>query len=218
MHSSHRATARLAPYLMPWIQVLAFAVYYDRMKSYAVLLRGVNVGGKNKIPMAALKERLQKTGFQDVTTYIQSGNVIVRSDRDPATIGSRVEAVLTSNFRLDSSIVKVLVLTYEELHAIVENRPKAFGSQPEKYHYDVIFLMDYDVTEALAICKTREGVDRLWAANGVIYFERLSSLRTKSRMSAIVGTLAYQSMTIRNWNTTTKLLALLQEGGNTLHS
>jgi uncharacterized protein (DUF1697 family) len=56
----------------------------------------------------------------------------------------------------------------------------------------------------------KEGVDRIWPGQGVVYSQRLSAQRTKSRLNKIVGTPAYKSMTIRNWNTTTKLLSLLE--------
>jgi uncharacterized protein (DUF1697 family) len=58
----------------------------------------------------------------------------------------------------------------------------------------------------------REGVDTVWAGDGVIYSQRLSALRTRSRLNKIMVATAYKSMTIRNWNTTTKLLALMQLG------
>ena len=63
----------------------------------------------------------------------------------------------------------------------------------------------------MKMVKLRDGVDRAWPGRGVVYFERLSAQRTKSRMSSIVGTPEYSNMTIRSWNTTTKLLALLDD-------
>jgi uncharacterized protein (DUF1697 family) len=64
----------------------------------------------------------------------------------------------------------------------------------------------------MKIVRLRDGVDQAWAGKGVVYFARLSAQRTKSRMSSIVGTPEYANMTIRNWATTTKLLAMLDEG------
>ena len=64
----------------------------------------------------------------------------------------------------------------------------------------------------MGVVVLREGVDQAWPGAGVLYFSRLSSLRTKSRMGSIVGTPEYQLMTIRSWTTTTKLLAILDEG------
>jgi uncharacterized protein (DUF1697 family) len=64
----------------------------------------------------------------------------------------------------------------------------------------------------MKVVDLRDGVDSAWAGRGVVYFQRLSARRTQSRMSKIVGTPEYSSMTIRNWRTTTKLLAMLDEG------
>jgi uncharacterized protein (DUF1697 family) len=71
--------------------------------------------------------------------------------------------------------------------------------------------MGIDATEAMPVSNPREGVDTVWPGDGVIYSQRLSAQWTKSRLNKIVGTPAYQSMTIRNWNTTTKLLKILEE-------
>jgi uncharacterized protein (DUF1697 family) len=181
------------------------------MNTYVILLRGINVGGKNKIPMAELKSFLEEQGFDNVKTFIQSGNVIVQSKLDAKTIGQKIEKSLPGKFKLDSSLIKVLVLTPKQLRLIVDNKPKGFGDQPEKYHSDVIFLMGISADEAIKIFNPREGVDQVWPGELAIYSQRLSAERTKSRLNKIVGTPAYQSMTIRNWNTTTKLLKLLEE-------
>ena len=180
------------------------------MKSYVVLLRGINVGGKNKISMTELKFCLEEQGFEDAMTYIQSGNVILRSSLDATALGQKIEAMLSNKFKLDSSIIKVLILTEDQLQAVIDERPKGFGEQPDKYHSDAIFLMGIDADQAMSVFNPREGVDQVWPGNGVIYSQRLSALRTKSRLSKIVGTPAYQSMTIRSWSTTTKLLSLMQ--------
>lgn len=179
------------------------------MKTYVVLLRGINVGGKNKVSMAELRKCLEALGFQNVATYIASGNVLLRSDKSPAEIQELIEAALPRAFKLDAELIKVLVLSHEQLRSVVSNRPKGFGDQPDIYHSDAIFLMGIGLTEAMPVFDPREGVDVVWPGKGVIYSQRLSALRTKSRLSKIVGTPAYKSMTIRNWNTTQTLLKLL---------
>jgi uncharacterized protein (DUF1697 family) len=181
------------------------------MKTYLLLLRGINVGGKNKMPMAALKLFLEEQGCTNVITYIQSGNVIVQSKLEAETLGQHIEKTLPKKFKLDSSIIKILVLTHKELQRIIDQRPQEFGDQPEKYHSDVIFLMGIDSAQAMSVFSPKEGVDKVWPGKNVIYSQRLSALRTKSRLSKIVGTREYQSMTIRNWNTTTKLLEMLKK-------
>lgn len=179
------------------------------MNTYVVLLRGINVGGKNKVSMAELKKHLEGLGFTHVSTYIASGNVILKSDKKPRDVQALVEAMLIKSFTLDSELIKVLVLTHRQLQAVVDDRPKGFGEHPEMYHSDAIFLMDIDTDQAMSVFMPREGVDMVWPGNGVIYSQRLSAMRTKSRLGRIIGTPAYKSMTIRSWNTTTKLLTIL---------
>lgn len=181
------------------------------MHTYVVLLRGINVGGKNKVPMAELRTCLEGLGFADVRTYIQSGNVILRSRKGAKSVADIIETELPRAFSLDSALVRVLVLTHAQLQAVVDERPTGFGDSPDTYHSDAIFLLDIPMEEALAVFDPREGVDRIWPGDGVIYSQRLSAERTTSRLSKIVGTRAYRSMTIRNWNTTTKLLTMLEE-------
>ncbi|MCC9145611.1 MULTISPECIES: DUF1697 domain-containing protein [unclassified Arthrobacter] len=179
------------------------------MPSYLALLRGINVGGRNKVPMQALRGHLSDLGYQQVSTYIASGNVLLASNDDAASIGSRIEAVLTDHLELDDELVKVLVLDRAQLHAVVEHRPENFGERPDLYHSDAIFLMGIDTDTALGAFRPREGIDTVWAGDGVIYSQRLSAELTKSRLSAIAASPLYKSMTIRSWKTTQKLWDLL---------
>lgn len=180
------------------------------MKPYVVLLRGVNVGGKNKVSMAALKACLEKLGYEDVSTFIASGNVLLKSKKSPKAVQQEIERVLPKTFKLDSELIKVLVLTRAQLQTVITKKPKGFGSQPAKYHNDAIFTMDTTVSEAIKVFSPKEGVDTIWPGKGVIYSQRLSAKRTQSRLGKIVGTQAYKCMTIRSWNTTTKLFELLK--------
>ncbi len=175
---------------------------------YVVLLRGINVGGKNKLPMAALRTCLEDAGFTNVRTYIASGNVLLNSAQPAPEIATLIEKMLPSHFALDSDLIKVLPLTQSQLQTVVDNRPPQFGDQPDTYHSDVVFLMGVDTATALSVFDPRDGVDQIWPGEGVVYSQRLSAQRTKSRLSKIVGTPAYKSMTIRSWNTVTKLLEL----------
>lgn len=180
------------------------------MKSYAILLRGVNVGGKNKVPMAELKKCLEGLGFSNVSTYIASGNAILSSSKAAGEIKEIIEDALPKQFKLDSALVKVLVLSRAQLQEIVDKKPKGFGDTPDEYHSDAIFLINLHAEQAMSIFNPREGVDKVWPGIGVVYSQRLSAQRTKSRLGKIVGTPAYKSMTIRSWGTTIKLLQLLK--------
>lgn len=179
------------------------------MKYYVVLIRGINVGGKNKMPMSKLKTCLEQLGFSDVTTYIASGNVILSSNKSADQIKTLIEKALPKHFKLDSELLKVLVLTKSQMQTVVSHKPKGFGEEPKKYHSDAIFLMRITVAQALKVFSPKEGVDKIWKGKGVIYSQRLSALRTKSRLNRIMMAPEYKSMTIRNWNTATKLAQMI---------
>ncbi len=76
-----------------------------------MLLRGINVGGKNPVPMARLREVLGELGYEDVVTYIASGNVILSSEHKPDRIKREIEAALPKAFKLHTELIAVLVLT-----------------------------------------------------------------------------------------------------------
>ena len=181
------------------------------MTSYLVLLRGINVGGKNKVPMAELRKVLEDAGFSNVSTYIASGNVFVDSDLSASKVAAKIEAALPKAFKLDAELIKVAVLSKEALEAVVKRRPKGFGDEPATYHSDAIFLMGIDADEAMAVFSPREGVDKVWPGKGVIYHQRLSAERTKSRLNRIMSTPVYASATIRSWQTTIALLEQMRE-------
>ena len=181
------------------------------MTAYLVLLRGINVGGRNKVPMAELRTVLEDLGFSNVATYIASGNVLLDSDLSAAKVAAKIEKALPKAFKLHSELVRIAVLSKAELEAVVKRRPKGFGDEPAKYHSDAVFLMGIDADDAMAVFNPREGVDQVWPGDGVIYSQRLSAQRTKSRLGRIVGTPAYASMTIRSWQTTLALLELMHE-------
>ena len=160
--------------------------------------------------MAALRDLLESHGHTKVSTYIASGNVILSSDKSAAGIKGELEDALPSTFKLDSELIAVLVLTQAQLRAVVRDRPKGFGDQPGTYHSDAVFLMGIDTAAAMQVFEPRPGVDEVWPGKGVIYSQRLTAQRTKSRLNRIVGTPAYKSMTIRSWSSTMALLERME--------
>jgi len=177
------------------------------MGRYVALVRGINVGGKNPVGMPALKACFEAQGLADVATYIQSGNVVFTSGEGRAALVPRLEAALSEAFRFQASVV---LRTGEQLRRVVDRAPAGFGARPALHRYDVIFLKEpLTAARALAAAPTREGVDRVFAGSGVLYYSRLVAQASRSRMSGIVSLPMYQQMTIRNWNTTTRLLDLL---------
>lgn len=183
------------------------------MTTYLVLLRGINVGGKNIVPMSRLKSSLEQLGFASVSTYSTTGNVFLESDTRPNEIKARIEAALTKSFKLEGERIKALVLSRKQLRAVIDNRPEGFGDQPGKYHSDAILLIDIDAAQAMPAFNPREGVDKVWPGKSVIYSQRLSALRTKSRLNQAMGAPVYKCMTIRSWSTTGKLLEALNNRG-----
>ncbi len=177
---------------------------------YLALLRGINVGGKNIIKMSELKACFDRMGFADVATYIQSGNVLFTvSGKTQTALMSEIEKALSKRFNYKSLVV---VVSQSELEKVVKHAPRGFGKKPDQYRYDVMFLKKpLTAREAMKSIRTREGVDAAYAGKGVIYFSRLIKRATQSYLPKITQLLIYQQVTIRNWNTTTKLLALMQK-------
>jgi uncharacterized protein (DUF1697 family) len=179
------------------------------MTRFVALLRGINVGGKNLIKMTDLKACFEGAGFQDVVTYIQSGNVLFasRESRGPK-LARRIEELLAARFAYQASAV---LRSQKQMQDVVEGAPRGFGGQQAKYRYDVIFLREpLTAPVAMKSILTNPAVDEVHAGVGVLYFSRLISKASQSRLSRIMSLPIYQSMTIRNWNTTTTLLRLMK--------
>jgi uncharacterized protein (DUF1697 family) len=178
------------------------------MSRYVSLLRGINVGGKNLIKMAELKACFEKQGFRDVVTYIQSGNVLFTSgESGPEKLTRRIEAVLVATFNCGSSVV---LRSRKQMQDIVVRAPDGFGTQPTRYRYDVIYLKaPLSASTAMKSVPTNPDVDEARPGIGVLYFSRLISMASQSRLARLVSLPVYKSMTIRNWNTTTTLLRMM---------
>ena len=176
---------------------------------YVALLRGINVGGSNLIRMPALKACFEAQGLRDVSTYIQSGNVLFTAGRsNQHALMGQIEKALSKAFAYQS---RVVVRSFDQMKAVVARAPRGFGERPAAYRYDVIFLK-HPLTsdEAMKSIAAKPGVDRVFAGDDVVYFSRLISKAAQSHMSRVVGKPAYQNMTIRNWNTTGKLVELME--------
>jgi uncharacterized protein (DUF1697 family) len=177
------------------------------MARYVALLRGINVGGRNLIRMADLATCFEGLGFDGVATYIQSGNVVFGATGRASDLTDRIERALGERFGYDASVV---VRSRAQMRRIVDDAPPGFGADAARYRDDVLFLKaPLTAKAAIADVPTREGVDRVWAGTGVLYFSRLAGRASGSRLSQIVALPMYKQLTIRNWNTTTKLLERL---------
>jgi len=174
---------------------------------YLALLRGINVGGQNLVKMEDLRAAFESMGFADVETYIASGNVLFWAPRRRREeLAARIESALTRHFDVE---LKVVLLTKANLKAVVDGAPRGFGG--DAYLWDVVFVRKpLTVRKAFAVVQVREGVDRAWPGRGVLYFSRLAAKATSSRLNKVASLPEYKNMTIRNWSTTTKLLALME--------
>jgi uncharacterized protein (DUF1697 family) len=180
------------------------------MAHYVALLRGINVGGNNLIKMPALKACLEAQGLRDVVTYIQSGNVVFQSGEPRLKLTRQVEQALGTAFNYQATVV---LRSRKQLQDTIAGAPKGFGANTTKYRYDVIFLKEpLSAAVAMKSVRTKEGVDEAHAGVGALYFSRLIRRASQSLLSRIISLPIYKSMTIRNWNTTTALLRMMQGG------
>jgi uncharacterized protein (DUF1697 family) len=175
------------------------------MARHVVLLRGVNLGLRNRVAMPKLREALEEAGFDDVQTYLQSGNVVLSSRLTPAKLAEKSKRVVTDGFGLD---VDVLVRSKAQLAAIVKLDPLGSVAKDPK-RYQVTFLAAkpkrevVERLEALAAGKERLAAHGrelyAWHPNGVGRSKLAAGLAAKS-----LGVAA----TARNWATVTALLEI----------
>jgi uncharacterized protein (DUF1697 family) len=175
---------------------------------YVVLLRGINVGGRNKVPMAALKSVLADA-YADVQTYIQSGNLLLDSDLTALDVAAAIETLLPTAFDLDSELIRVLVLDSGAYREVLEGAPSGFGADPETYRYDVGFYMGVTAAEVEPHIVVNPEVDDVLVGERAFYHRRVAALASRSRLNKIIGTPVYPSLTLRNWRTTTTLGEML---------
>ena len=109
------------------------------MKRYIALLRGINISGKNKVPMGELKKAFEELGFGAVKTYLNSGNVIFSSDEDNIEgLTSRIEAMIKDQFGLD---IPVFVTSKEDLEDTLQHAPDWWGNENKEIYDNLIFIM-----------------------------------------------------------------------------
>jgi uncharacterized protein (DUF1697 family) len=146
--------------------------------------------------------------LKNVSTYIQSGNVLFDSTvKNAVRLSSLIENALTTAFGVSCPVVVVSEL---QLGHVIKQAPPTFGVQPDQYRYDVAFLKPpISAREVLSTIRLRDGVDQAFAANDVLYLQKLKERATQSCLPKLIGHPAYKSMTIRNWKTTTELHRLM---------
>jgi uncharacterized protein (DUF1697 family) len=186
------------------------------MASHVALLRGINVGGRNKVPMAELREVVTSLGHTGVTTFIQGGNVLFTTpENDTAKLASSLEAAITGTFGIESSVV---VLSRDDLALILDRNPYLDEPNPKLVH--VVFLNGEPPSALLERIEAAQGAvagkgsrDTVTAIGQALYLHTPDGFGTSElaqallRMAGQAGTAA----TARNWATATKLLSLCEE-------
>jgi uncharacterized protein (DUF1697 family) len=176
------------------------------MARHVVLLRGVNVGSRNRIGMAALREVLESAGFDDVQTFLQSGNVVLSSRASPDRVARRCEEQIAAAFGLE---IPVLVRTRAELSRVVQRNPlRDVAVNPKRYQ--VSFLAAKPAVEVLRKLEAAVVAPEQFVAVGRELYAWHPEGVARSRLWALLaGRDLGVTATARNWTTVTKLLALV---------
>lgn len=178
---------------------------------YVALLRGINVGGHTAVNMTVLKTCFTHLGYQHVTTYINSGNVIFTSQQtDQRKLEAEIEKVLHQTF---SFPIRVVVRNFEEMQKIINSIPEKWGSQTE-WRHNVIFLTDtIDKKGIFKNVDLKSDTEEAKYFPGAVLWSTKTSDLSKSAMLQVNKSALLKEMTVRNLNTTRKIYELMK----TLH-
>ena len=173
------------------------------MKTYIALLKGINVGGHKKVPMAELRDLLSKSGFQNVQTYIQSGNVVFQSSEETKNLEDKIQNAISSHFGFE---VSVIVKTNAELRLIFDSCPFENAKKEKSYFIILNKIPERNLIEE--VNKISYDAEEIIIKNNCLYFycskgfgQAKFNMSTYERKLNLVGT-------SRNYNTMVKLLSL----------
>ncbi|MEA2279805.1 MAG: hypothetical protein QOK21_412 [Solirubrobacteraceae bacterium] len=174
---------------------------------YVALLRGVNVGGRTLVKMAHLKTCFENLGFDAVSTYIASGNVLFETDgHDAAELARRIEAAIEQQLELP---VKVVVLDQKTYARIVKAIPKSWIGDGTVRANVAFVRPGTDAREAVRELEPDAAIEEVTAVDGAILWATRRDSLNRSEIRKLIGGTAYKELTIRNLNTTLKLNELL---------
>ncbi|MFL0506292.1 DUF1697 domain-containing protein [Ureibacillus sp. 179-F W5.1 NHS] len=175
---------------------------------YIALLRGINVGGNNKIDMKLLKQTFERVGMNDVVTYINTGNIIFSSESlSKDELSMILEEAIHNDFGLQ---IKVMVRSVDDVREIMNAIPDTWKNDKEMSS-DVMFLWDeVDNESVLENIVMKPNIDTVKYTPGAILWSVDKKNITKSGKSKIIGTKLYKQMTVRNVNTARKIYELMQ--------
>ncbi len=179
------------------------------MEKYVALLRGVNVGGKNKVAMPLLKAAFEQAGFVEVKTYINSGNVVFSSEPGNAEELQRIcREAIASTFDLD---VPVAVVSASDLIEALDHAPAWWGIDPDSKHNAIVVIAPADPAEVIAsVGEAKPDYEQVACYGRVIFWSAPLATFSHTRWSKVVSSKAYGSITIRNANTARKLAQLAE--------
>jgi uncharacterized protein (DUF1697 family) len=177
------------------------------MEKYLALLRGINVGGNNTIPMPALKAAFTNAGFTDVSTYINSGNVLFSAqETEISALQQQCRQAIIGAFQLD---ITVAVISAADLQEALVHAPAWWGNDPLSKHNAIFVIAPAETESLLAMVGAAKPEYEQLAYHGqVIFWSAPIATFSRTRWSKVVGTSAYGSITIRNANTAKKLAKL----------
>ena len=175
------------------------------MARHIVLLRGINIGSRNRIAMPALRKALEEAGFTDVQTYLQSGNVVVESRAKPETVRTKVEQLIEQRFGLE---IAVVVRTRAELAAVVKRNPHAkVATNPKAYQ--VTFLEQKLPAKTVRELEQAAADDERVVVSGrEVYAWHPQTIARSKLWSKLAGQGLGVTATSRNWTTVEALLEL----------
>jgi uncharacterized protein (DUF1697 family) len=176
--------------------------------THLALLRGVNVGGKNKLPMKDLATMFEEAGCRNVRTFIQSGNVVFTAS---ANVAARLPAVMAHNISERFGFrVPVILRTAKSLHEIVSNNPFLPNAPEEGLH--VMFLADDPTAESVAVLDpNRSSPDAFIVRGPDIYLQLPNGVAKTKLTNAWFDSKLKTISTGRNWRTVKKLLEMMEE-------
>jgi uncharacterized protein (DUF1697 family) len=170
---------------------------------YVAFLRGINVGGRGMVSMAAIKEALVALGLSEVRTYINSGNVIFSTRAsDAQRLMARIEKGLEQHTGM---AIKVLVMDHKSLKRMIDAIPRNWVDDKTMRTYVLLLWKELDDRSILDRLPTKPGVDELKYLPGAVVWRVDRENVGKSQMNRIVGTPMYKKITIRSANTMRKL-------------
>ena len=175
------------------------------MPRHIVLLRGINIGPRNRVAMPALRERLTAAGLHEVTTYLQSGNVVLSSDASATEVADRCRAEIAAGFGLDFAVV---TRTRDELAAVVALNPLGEAALDPK-RYQVSFLAgELPAATVDKLTAALSPPEQLVIAGREVYVWHPEGVARSPLWAQLGGPRLGVTATARNWTTVTSLLAL----------